>query len=67
MKYKIVNKDCMQVKLPKCRLLLTDIPYDGVNREGGTLRNFNKAAADTKTFELQDFLNHIYMSVLTYV
>ncbi len=58
----IENKNCMQVNLPKSRLLLTDIPYEEVNRNDNGLRNLNKENADVKTFEIQDFLNHIYES-----
>ena len=43
-----------------CRLLLTDIPYEAVNRKDNGLRNLNKEKADNKTFDLLDFLNKIY-------
>lgn len=56
------NEDCMKVDLPKCRLLLTDIPYEEVNRGSNGLRNLNKEKADEKTFEINEFLNHIYES-----
>lgn len=57
---KLLNADCMNIKLPKCRLLLTDIPYDTINRSDNGLRNLNKGNADIATFEINDFLNHIY-------
>lgn len=38
-------------------LLLTDIPYDGVNRESNGLRNLDKGNADILTFNLGDFLS----------
>ncbi len=58
----VLNEDCMGVCLPKCRLLLTDIPYFEVNRKDNGLRNLNKDKADDKTFEINDFLEHIYDS-----
>ena len=57
---KLLNENCMNIKLPKCRLLLTDIPYDTINRNDNGLRNLNKGNADIATFEINDFLNHIY-------
>ncbi len=57
---KLVNKSCMDVELPKCRLLLTDIPYEEVNRDSNGLRKLDKEKADEKTFELSSFLEHIY-------
>lgn len=62
MTYNLINKDCLQVAIPKCKLLLTDIPYDAVNRTDNGLRNLDKEKADIKTFELLPFLNHIYES-----
>jgi len=59
---KLIQGDCLREQLPNCRLLLTDIPYEEVNRNDNGLRNLNKEKADIKTFELQDFLNHIYES-----
>jgi len=59
---KLINWDCLKQELPKCRLLLTDIPYEFVNRDDNWLRNLDKDKADNKTFELEDFLNHIYES-----
>lgn len=54
--------DCMELMkdMPNCRLLLTDIPYEEVNRADNGLRNLNKDKADDKTFELADFLLAIY-------
>ena len=40
--------------------VLTDIPYDVVNRKSNGLRNLDKEKADIKTFELQDFLEEVY-------
>ena len=41
-------------------LLLTDIPYDSVNRADNGLRNLNKGKADIMTFDLQEFLKECY-------
>lgn len=37
-------------------LILTDIPYDKVNRPSGGLRNLDKKDADVLTFPLDDFI-----------
>lgn len=54
--------DCLEIMkdIPKQRMLLTDIPYEEVNRKDNGLRNLNKEKADIKTFEIKDFLNIIY-------
>lgn len=54
--------NCLELEIPKCRLLLTDIPYEEVNRNDNGLRNLDKGKADKKTFEIHDFLEHIYES-----
>lgn len=59
--------NCLEVEIPKCRLLLTDIPYEEVNRKDNGLRNLNKEKADEKTFEIQEFLDHIYESADIFV
>ena len=58
----LYNGDCPELmkNMPNCRLLLTDIPYEEVNRADNGLRNLNKDKADDKTFELADFLPAIY-------
>lgn len=56
----LIHGNCMDEILPSCRLLLTDIPYEEVNRSDNGLRNLNKEKADEKTFEIGEFLNHIY-------
>lgn len=38
-------------------LILTDIPYDVVNRASNGLRHLNKRRADVITFDLKDFLS----------
>ena len=54
--------DCLELikDQPKARLLLTDIPYEEVNRNDNGLRNLNKEKADKKNFELMEFLLAIY-------
>ena len=54
--------DCLELMkdIPKQRMLLTDIPYEEVNRKDNGLRNLNKDKADIKTFDLDIFLNTIY-------
>ncbi len=41
-------------------LTLTDIPYGEVNRKSAGLRELDKGEADDITFDLNDFLDHIY-------
>ena len=59
----LIHCDCIDMKnMPKnsVDLTLTDIPYCGVNsnigHNGMTRRNLDKGDADTKTFELSEFL-----------
>lgn len=54
--------DCLELMKdqPRARLLLTDIPYEEVNRKDNGLRNLNKEKADEKKFELLEFLPAIY-------
>lgn len=59
-KNKIFNVDCIEymkkMSTNSVDLILTDIPYDGINRESNGLRNLDKGAADILTFDLQEFL-----------
>lgn len=41
-------------------LILTDIPYDGVNRKDNGLRKLSKENADILTFDLHNFLEECY-------
>ena len=41
----------------KADCLLTDLPYDAINRESNGLRNLDKKNADILTFDLQKFLD----------
>ena len=54
--------NCLELMkdISKQKMLLTDIPYEEVNRKDNGLRNLNKEKADIKTFEIKDFLNIIY-------
>lgn len=44
----------------KVDLLLTDIPYEYVNKKSNGLRKIDKEGANTKTFDLNIFLNEIF-------
>lgn len=61
-KINLMHGDCLELMKdqPKARLILTDIPYEEVNRKDNGLRNLNKDKADDKTFELSEFLPAIY-------
>jgi site-specific DNA-methyltransferase (adenine-specific) len=56
----IYHNDCFDVMRAisdkEIDLILTDIPYDAVNRESNGIRNFDKGSADVLTFDLQAFL-----------
>lgn len=54
----------MKVQIPKCRLLLTDIPYGEVTRDSGGLRNLDFGKADITTFDLHEYLEHIYIYMM---
>lgn len=55
---KIYNEDCLKgmrnIPDKSIDLTLTDIPYDGVNRESNGLRNLDKGDADIATFNLRE-------------
>ena len=60
---KLYNDNCMNVLKTldndSVHLTLTDIPYDGVNRKSGGLRNLDKSHADIITFPLDEFINEV--------
>ena len=60
----IINIDCMNYMKNmddvSVDFTLTDIPYNAVNRKSNGLRNLDKFKADILTFDLIDFLEHIY-------
>ena len=60
----IINIDCMDYMKNmddvSVDFTLTDIPYNVVNRKSNGLRNLDKSKADILTFDLNDFLEHIY-------
>lgn len=62
----IYNQDCIEFMTKQGKdwtdLILTDIPYDGVNRESNGLRILDKGKADIITFDLQKFLELCYNS-----
>ena len=47
-------------KVSKQRLLLTDIPYDGVNKKSNGIRNIDKGDADILTFNIKEWLELIW-------
>ena len=61
---KLINGDCLKVltMFPNdaVDMTLTDIPYNEVNRKDNGLRKLNKEKADILTFDLIEFLNHVY-------
>ena len=62
---KIKNDDCMNI-MPfmgkdSVQLTLTDIPYGEVNRNSNGLRNLNKDKADILNFDLEKFLEYVYL------
>ena len=61
---KVYNEDCMfgmkKIKNNSIPFILTDIPYDAVNRSSNGLRNLDKKHADIITFDLNKFLEEIY-------
>lgn len=60
----LFNIDCMEymktMSDKSVNLTLTDIPYDGVNREDNGLRKLDKGKADIITFDLNKFLDELY-------
>ena len=63
----IYNMDCIEFMRDRggrewTDLLITDIPYDGVNRKDNGLRKLDKGKADIITFDLQEFLQLCYDS-----
>jgi DNA modification methylase len=60
----IVCGDCLELmkRIPDAsiELILTDIPYDVVNRKSGGLRNLDKKDADILTFDLEEFINQAH-------
>ena len=60
---KLINGNCIEKMggVSKCRLLLTDIPYDGINNiKSNGIRKIDKENADIKTFEINEFLETIW-------
>ena len=59
--YTLYNNDCMKYNGDvHARLMLTDIPYTVINRESNGIRSFDKGNADTKTFDLLEWLEKWY-------
>ena len=61
---KLLQGDCMELmnNIPNesIDLVLTDIPYNEVNRKDNGLRKLNKENADILTFDLINFLEQLY-------
>lgn len=64
MKETLINGNCLDVMpwIPdgSVDMVLTDIPYDAVNRNDNGLRKLDKGKADIITFDLDAFLDHVY-------
>jgi len=60
----IYNIDCMIgmkfIEDKSIDFILTDIPYNAVNRKSNGLRNLHKDRADILTFDLEKFLSEVY-------
>lgn len=60
----IYNVNCMEFMKKMSEnsvdFVLTDIPYNEINRESNGLRNLDKKDADVLTFKLNDFLEQVY-------
>ena len=63
-KIKLLQGDCMELmnNIPNesIDLVLTDIPYNKVNRKDNGLRKLDKENADILTFDLINFLEQLY-------
>ena len=63
-KIKLLQGDCMELmnNIPNesVDLVLTDIPYNEVNRKDNGLRKLDKENADILTFDLINFLEQLY-------
>lgn len=61
---KLYKGDCLEkmklIEDGSVDLILTDIPYDAVNRQSNGLRNLDKGNADIITFDLNLFLEEVY-------
>jgi len=61
---KIYNEDCLigmkKINNNSIDFVLTDIPYNAVNRDSNGLRKLDKGKADILTFDLQEFLEEIH-------
>ena len=59
----LLNGDCLalmkDIPSGSVDFVLTDIPYDAVNRQSNGLRNLDKGKADIITFDLDLFLQEV--------
>ena len=62
--FKLYNDDCMNIMKTmednSVDFTLTDIPYDGVNRDTNGLRTLSKGSADVITFDLKEFVREVF-------
>lgn len=60
----IINDDCIvimdKISDNSFNFILSDIPYNVVNRKSNGLRNLDKDKADVLTFDLEKFLEEVY-------
>ena len=60
----LYNQNCMDKMVYMAEesidFILTDIPYNCVNRSDNGLRSLNKDKADILTFNIDDFLEQCY-------
>lgn len=60
----LFNEDCInlmeKMDNESVNMVLTDIPYDMVNRKSNGLRNLDKKEADVLTFDMDVFLKEVY-------
>lgn len=63
MNYTLIHGDCItemrKMQNDSVDFTLTDIPYSGVNRVSGGIRNLDKGKADILTFDLLAFLPEV--------
>ena len=65
--WQLINSDLFDLTIPKCKLLLTDIPYGAVSRDSNGLRDLDKGKADVLEFDIISFLEHIWESADIFV
>ena len=66
---RLFHADCLRIlpTLEGVDAVVTDIPYDEVNRDSGGLRNLNKGAADVATFSVEEAAGFAMLGASAYV